>query len=87
MRRAVHVCSFDAVNLPRSSRRMTYADFKAAVLKAGRFSVFEATATQRIAGFYDALCKDTSVTTTPIGFPWTKVEAAEARAEQDGERR
>lgn len=69
----VHICSFQAG--PDVTRRMTYKEFREAVLRAGRFSVFEATVNQRTAGMYDTLCKDPTVKTTPIGFPWTKVEA------------
>jgi hypothetical protein len=51
MKRSVHLCSFEAVDLgPHRdiSRRLRYDEFKARVLAAGRFSVFEATETLRV---------------------------------------
>lgn len=73
---AVHICSFEAVEIPRG-RKLTYASFKAAALRAGRFSVFEATASDRSAALFDALCQDPEVVVTPLGFPWSKVELRE----------
>ena len=70
----VHIDSFEAVELPKQKRRMTYAEFRAAALKAGRFSVFEATASDWSAGMFTALCRDVTVETdTSCGFPWTLV--------------
>lgn len=45
MKRAIHVCSFEAVSIPRG-RKLNYDTFCEAVLAAGRFSVFEATASR-----------------------------------------
>lgn len=70
----VHVCSFDA--LPKVTQRTTYESLRSAALKAGRFSVFEATDSPRAAKFFTRLCRDPTVKTTPMGFPWTRVERA-----------
>lgn len=71
----VHICSFEAVG--QIKRGTTYEQFRAVVLRAGRFSVFEATETQQTARLYTRLANDSRVKLTPIGFPWTKVEVAE----------
>ena len=70
----VHVCSFQSVDTP--TRKTRYEDFRAKVLKAGRFSVFEATANQTAAAAFTRLCKDPSVKTETLGFPWTAVREA-----------
>lgn len=69
----LHVCSFEAVGPIK--RGATYEGFKAMALKAGRFSVFEATATDRAAVLYTRLCADPAVeidNSTP--YPWTTVK-------------
>lgn len=68
---AVHICSFESV--PDVTRKTTYEELRAAVLKAGRFSVFEATATPRAAALFTRLCRDSTIETTPKQFPWTEV--------------
>lgn len=73
----VSVCSFEAVEIGPAERR-DYEAFRSAVLLAGRFSVFEASATQRIARFYARLCRDPEIETKPVGFPWTTVKLKEA---------
>jgi hypothetical protein len=70
----IHICSFDAVDLLRG-KALTYETFKEAVLKAGRFSVFEATANQKSAKLYTQLCQDLEIETDKsLGFPWTLVK-------------
>jgi hypothetical protein len=55
-------------------KKLTYANVKASVLKSGRFSVFAATATDKHARIFTALCRDPElVTDNSCGFPWTKV--------------
>lgn len=72
--RDVHICSFDAVYLPRG-KNLTYETFKESVLRAGRFSVFEATASTRSAKLYDRLCSDVEVELDKsLGFPWTGIK-------------
>lgn len=68
--RAIH-CSFTA--LPPVTRRTTYRDLKRAVLKAGRFSVFDAMDSDRSARMFTKLCRDPSVRTRKLAFPWTTV--------------
>lgn len=70
-----HICSFEAG--PKVTRKTQYHEFRAAVLKAGKFSAFEATESPRAAALYDQLCRDKTVITEPVGFPWTKVREAE----------
>lgn len=67
----VVVCSFES---GIKTSRMRYAEFREAVIAVGRFSVFEATATVKASKLYTRLCADPTVVTTPLGFPWTKVE-------------
>lgn len=67
----VHICSFQAC--PEVNKRTDYHEFKEAVLKAGRFSVFEASATRLSARMFDRLCRDPEIETENIGFPWTRV--------------
>jgi len=67
----VHICSFESC--PKVTRRTKYHDWREEVLKAGRFSVFEATASALSAGMFDRLCKDPEIETESIGFPWTRV--------------
>lgn len=74
MRRTVHVCTFDVTSHLRGKRR-TYAALKAAVLEAGEFSVFEATATPRDARMFTRLSHDPEIEMfrDPPDFPWTGV--------------
>lgn len=59
----VHICSFAAADWLTGKKR-TYQAVKDAVLAAGMFSVFEATATQKDAALFTKLC---------AGYPWTGV--------------
>jgi hypothetical protein len=69
----IHVCSFSAVQMPKG-KALTYESFREAVLAAGRFSVFEATETDRSASLYTALCRDPEIETDiSCGYPWTIV--------------
>ena len=73
MNHAIHICSFQSADTV--TRRTTYGDLKAAVLKAGRFSVFEATANDRAAGMFDRLERDPDIETDhTCGFPWIGVK-------------
>lgn len=67
----VHICSFQAA--PDVTRRTAYEELREAVLKASRFSAFEATANKRAAELYTRLCQDPTVETKSLGFPWTSV--------------
>lgn len=67
----VRGCSFEAVDAPPV--RAGYAAFREAVLKAGRFSVFEATQSARRAKLYERLSRDPEIALLPDGFPWTRV--------------
>ena len=71
--RNVHFCSFQSVDTP--TRSTTYEDFRMAVLKAGRFSAFEASANATSAALYNKLYQDKMVICTDLGYPWTKVIA------------
>lgn len=72
--RVIHVCSFDAVE-KNCNARTKYEDLRAAVLEAGRFSVFEATKNQFAAKLYGRLHTDPTVVLTIVAFPWTEVRA------------
>ena len=68
--KGLHICSFDAVSI---TPRMTYAAFKKEALKAGRFSVFEATENKRVADLFTRLCNDPEVEIERSAYPWTAV--------------
>lgn len=53
--------------------RTFYADLKAEVLEVGRFSCFEATASDIAARMYTRLCHDPEIETFDMGYPWTGV--------------
>jgi hypothetical protein len=72
-----HVCRFDSAEHLTGKKR-TYKSVKTAVLEAGRFSVFEATANMKSARLFTRLCADTEVETFDMGFPWTGVRRREA---------
>ena len=74
MKEHIHVCIFDSAEHLRGRAR-TYAAVKAAVLEAGRFSVFEATASRQKAEMFDRLERDPEIETfrNPPGFPWIGV--------------
>lgn len=67
----IHICSFEAVGpiKPKTS----YESFKHMVLRAGRFSCFEATANNRTADLYTKLCDDPEIDVIRESFPWMKV--------------
>lgn len=69
----VNLCSFSAVDPP--PLRRGYGAFRDAVLEAGRFSVFEATESEKRARLYSRLARDPAVRLIPQTFPWTKVVA------------
>lgn len=72
------VCQFDSAEHLTGKKR-TYATVKAAVLAAGRFSVFEAMANAKNARLFTKLCADPTVETFELGFPWTGIRPARQR--------
>ena len=81
----VCVDSWEAVPLTPKLRR-DYAAFREAVLKAGRFSVFEATETAWRARLFTDLCNDPTIETDiSCGFPWTLVRERPAPVEIGGD--
>ncbi len=63
---------FDTVSDLRGKRR-TYANIRAAVLKAGKFSVFDVE-TDRDGRMFTQLCADPGLEITPLQYPWTGVK-------------
>jgi len=64
--------SFDTVSDLRGKNR-TYENIKAAVLKAGRFSVFDVE-TAKDGKIFTRLCHDDpEIETFDMGYPWTGV--------------
>lgn len=57
-------------------KNLTYESVKARVLEMGRYSVFEATASDKRAGIFDSLRYDPELVCTPVEYPWVKVEKA-----------
>jgi hypothetical protein len=69
--RKTHICSFQAG--PDVKEHTQYEEFRAAILKAGKFSSFEASDTRRSQRLYTMLCHDPEVETFDLGYPWTGV--------------
>lgn len=70
----MHICRFDSAEHLTGKRR-TYASVKAAVLEAGRFSVFEATSSAKNAAIFTEIERDPEIETfrNPPGYPWIGV--------------
>ena len=69
------ICRFDTVAHLRGKKR-TYANVKAAVLAAGRFSAFDI-ATDKDGRMFAKLCADPELEITNLGYPWTGVQRKE----------
>jgi hypothetical protein len=67
----MHIDSFSSAHTV--TRKTRYEDLKAEILRAGRFSVFEATANGFAAGMFDRLCRDPELEIYHRGYPWTGV--------------
>jgi hypothetical protein len=67
-----HICSFDSTG-DLKGKNLTYENVKKIVLEAGRFSVFEATASTKHANIFTKLCKDPELEIVKMGYPWTGV--------------
>jgi hypothetical protein len=72
----VHIDAFQSVDTVTSKTQ--YEDLRMAVLRAGRFSAFEASANTHAARLYNRLVRDPAVRCTDLGYPWTKVEAKDS---------
>jgi len=62
--------SFECGTMELRGRALTYEALKARVLAAGRFSVFEATATETRARLFTRLERDPDVVRVQLDFPW-----------------
>lgn len=58
---------------PSVTSKTTYEGLRAEALKAGRFSAFEAGANQHAASLFTELCRDPTIETFDLGYPWTGV--------------
>jgi hypothetical protein len=67
----IHVCRFDTVSDLRGKKR-TYENIKAAVLKAGMFSVFDVES-PKDGKLFTKLCRDPEIEIFNTGYPWTGV--------------
>lgn len=78
----MHLCRFDTTgDLPAKERR-DYATVKAAVLAAGRFSVFEASETPTSRRLFTRLEHDPElelILDPAYAYPWTGVRKKETR--------
>ncbi len=73
MLKGVHICRFDSAEHLKGRAR-TYEAIKAAVVAAGRFSIFEATANKRNAELFTRLNHDPElVTDNTREYPWIYV--------------
>ena len=69
----MNLCSF-ASGPEKITRRTKYEDVRAAVVKAGRYSVFEATDNERAASIFSAIDRDPElIVGRSSGFPWITV--------------
>lgn len=68
----VHICSFTSAGHLHGKQR-TYEAVKDAVLRAGRFSCFEASATPINARFFTQLLRDPDVEEVEMPYPWVGV--------------
>lgn len=66
------ICSFDTCSHLRGKKR-TYANIKAAILAAGRFSTFDVE-TDKDARMFNKLCCDPELDVTLLDYPWTGVK-------------
>ena len=74
MARRMFIDRFDTT-LDLTGKQLTYANVKARVLEAGRFSTFEASHSRKHAAIFDDLARDPDVIVTPVGYPWISVTA------------
>lgn len=79
LKASVHICSFQSADWV--TRKTRYEDLRAAVLKAGRYSVFEATHNQWSAAMFMRLDRDPTlrIDREAHGFPWIGVTLKEAK--------
>lgn len=68
----VHIDRFDSTEHLTGKKR-TYQAVKEAALAAGRFSVFEATSTQKNAVLFTDLVRDPEIEAFDLGYPWTGI--------------
>lgn len=69
------VCRFTACDDTPAPKN--YRQLKGRALSAGRFSVFEATATMTSATWFSRLAKDPEIELFDLDFPWTGVRRKE----------
>jgi hypothetical protein len=70
--RGLHICRFDSADHLRGKKR-TYESVKAAVLEAGRYSVFEATSSAANAKLFTMIDRDPELEITRQQYPWIEV--------------
>lgn len=73
-RYAIRICSFSVTD-DLKGKSLTYENVKACVLKAGRFSAFEASATRKHGAIFTRLCRDPElvIDNESCDYPWTLV--------------
>jgi hypothetical protein len=76
----VHVCHFSSAEHLTGKRR-TYEAVREAVLAAGRYSVFEATASKKSAALFTRLDNDPTLERFELGYPWIGVRRKKAEGE------
>jgi hypothetical protein len=69
----VHLCRFDSADHLQGKKR-TYESVKAAVLEAGRYSIFEATSSRANAKLFTAIDNDPDLEITRKQYPWIEVK-------------
>jgi len=83
------ICSFESTSdikglhgkyeLHGAAAERVYASLKATVLKAGRFSIFEATGSKRGAVFFERLHNDPELEVEQQPYPWLGVKLKDGR--------
>jgi hypothetical protein len=71
----MNVCTLESSASDLRGKALTYANVRARVVRAGRFSYFEAPRTHRAIVAYGPLFHDPRLAVTRDGFPWYRVVA------------
>ncbi len=72
--------SFGAGTMDLRGKALTYEAVKARVLAAGRYSVFEATASAKRAALFTQLQRDPDLESVPLEFPWIRIRRKDLEA-------
>ena len=80
MAKGMFLDSFEAGTMELRGKALTYEAVKARVLEAGRFSVFEATASPERGRLFARLERDPDVVRVQLEFPWIGIRRKDLEA-------